>query len=990
MKKILHILWPQARPLTLLTAVLALGTLPLSLSAAILWPQPVNIFTARNYAFQGHTAASPDGSYALIWSMMNLQGDRQICFQRFSYNDQPLNPEPVVISGTEGKVPWRIIRASNGNYFILARGNQQALLLLIDPTGALVNVAFPMNWSISAQSRVELVPDLSGGAWLGLQLQQSTTPRYINHFSAAGEPIFPGFLIIPTNNNHYSDMSILVQPDNSVICAYAHRYDARVLKITSEVQITQDVTFSFSGDAMVDCKVFQDGAGNLVWVGYMDAFLYSQAIQAMKTSDEGTLLWPQAINFSNPGGTVKAWDAVALGDDTYVFGMVTQPSSSSPDLSYFGQRFNGTGSTYFGYYNQHRALEPLDAQATVQLKVIASAGGGSWGLIRKYDPNDWIYKLSCIFMSPNGINWTGEQIVHSQPLHSNFGEIGLGGFRQGSNLAMLAQTHASSQSHIVKNVISSTGTNISEQVLTSSETATMWQYVLNSIGNSVLCAWVTDVEPYLWPQKKEEIHYQLVNSQGQKLLPQDGQIISGGSNKDLERLKSLSLPDDSVLLWWVEHDTAYRLRAQLVDSSGNQIWEQGGRLILTDEALQYNRVLASYHEGDIYFIWDMEYANEIRGQRLVNGIPQWESQGRLLIDASAALYPDLLGIRIMAVDGNSLFYGCGVTYDTANGYPTCVAMWRFDSSGQGLQDFGEGGIQLLRYYDNVLKSLEFINLIKTPQGFLVQAYTWDGYYEPQIWGYVYNITGTIYQLVSLDGICSWGPEGFWTSSQYLNLIADPDGYYRCESNTIKKFDYDRNLIWSEYLGHQSATAVETQPGVYIGIGGLRDYYSFTAQGNVSWPTQSQFTSVYNPEALLTAMGGDAYILFRQKTSNYSFYDYNASPLMLQRFNRSVTAVDDPQVPALSDLITLSSAPNPFRTGVSLQVSCKQALIVEISVYNLRGQKIRDLHKGELPQGASLLTWDGKDSGGKEVAAGIYFVRIHSPRAKPFIRKLLKL
>lgn len=988
MNKILNIPWSQAALLPMLAALVAFCCFSMPLNAEILWPQPLSLFSARNAVYYGHAVPSPDGSYALLWSIINPDGDRQICFQRFSFNDQPLNPQPVIITGTQGKVPWRIIRASNGNYFVLARGTSQSLLLLIDPDGMLLNTAATMAFNISAQSRVDLVPDLSGGAWLGLQISLGSSLRRVNHYNSVGQAAIPGFLEIPDTNNVYSHLNILVQPDNSVICAYNHLSNARIVKISSDVQISQDTMFSYSSDPMVDCKVFQDGAGNLIWVGRMNAFLYSKNIQAMKTTDQGTLLWSQPLSFSNPGGAVKSWDAVALGDDSYAFGLITQSPSGSPNLTYFGQRFNSSGNTFYGYYNQQRALEPLDAEATVQLKLVPSASAGTWALIRKYDPNDWIFELSCLYMSPNGINWAGEQILHSEPLHSNFGEIGFGGYAHGSNLMAFAQVHASSQSNILKNSVSSTGSVQEGQILASTETAIIWDYVQSSLGSSVFCAWITDVEPYLWPQKKELIRYQLVNSQGQKLLPQDGQILSGGVTKDIEKPKSLSLPDDTVLLWWVEHDSDYRLRAQLIDAAGNQLWDEGGRLILTDPALQSNQALASFYGGDIYFVWDMESANEIRGQRLVNGIPQWESQGRLLIDANSALYPDIAGISLLALEGNSLFYGCGTTYDSAYGYPTCITMWRFDPSGQGLTGFGPSGVQVLRYYDNLSHSLEFRGVIPTPQGFLVQAYAWEGYWD--FWGYLAYTTGIMQQFVDLDGMWAWGHEGQLNTYPCLIIGADADSYYSLEIPQIVKRDMERNLLWSEHLGYSSTKLAETQPGIFIGIADHRNYYSFTSQGDLYWPTQSQFTSVIDADAKLTAMGGDAYILYRQKTTSYAFYDYNSSPLRLQRFNRSATQTDDPQIPALSELIALSSSPNPFRESVSLQLSCKQPIHADISVYNLRGQKIRTLHQGDLPQGASLIPWDGKDSSGRETASGIYFVRVQSPGHKSHLRKLMKL
>ncbi|MBK6899496.1 MAG: immune inhibitor A [bacterium] len=61
-----------------------------------------------------------------------------------------------------------------------------------------------------------------------------------------------------------------------------------------------------------------------------------------------------------------------------------------------------------------------------------------------------------------------------------------------------------------------------------------------------------------------------------------------------------------------------------------------------------------------------------------------------------------------------------------------------------------------------------------------------------------------------------------------------------------------------------------------------------------------------------------------------------------------------------------------RAGIRLDLPRAGALSVD--VYNARGQVVRRLHAGDSAAGTVLLTWDGRDEGGRTAPSGVYFVR----------------
>jgi flagellar hook assembly protein FlgD len=62
-------------------------------------------------------------------------------------------------------------------------------------------------------------------------------------------------------------------------------------------------------------------------------------------------------------------------------------------------------------------------------------------------------------------------------------------------------------------------------------------------------------------------------------------------------------------------------------------------------------------------------------------------------------------------------------------------------------------------------------------------------------------------------------------------------------------------------------------------------------------------------------------------------------------------------------------------------------IVTISVFDLAGDLVAVLARGTVAKGDHLQTWDGKNSTGKTVARGVYFIRIRGPGIDA-VRKVL--
>jgi len=83
-------------------------------------------------------------------------------------------------------------------------------------------------------------------------------------------------------------------------------------------------------------------------------------------------------------------------------------------------------------------------------------------------------------------------------------------------------------------------------------------------------------------------------------------------------------------------------------------------------------------------------------------------------------------------------------------------------------------------------------------------------------------------------------------------------------------------------------------------------------------------------------------------------------------------VNVPKVFALSQ-----NYPNPFNPSTRFNVDIPKATSVDVTVYDLLGQRITTLMTGDQAPGSVTVQWDGRDANGMTVPSGVYFVRMQS-------------
>ena len=96
---------------------------------------------------------------------------------------------------------------------------------------------------------------------------------------------------------------------------------------------------------------------------------------------------------------------------------------------------------------------------------------------------------------------------------------------------------------------------------------------------------------------------------------------------------------------------------------------------------------------------------------------------------------------------------------------------------------------------------------------------------------------------------------------------------------------------------------------------------------------------------------------------------------LKQMGQEVGSAELPKAFALGQ-----NFPNPFNPSTTIKYDIPEGSSdqqVRLSVYNIRGQKIRTLVDRLQGPGSYNVNWDGSDQSGRNVSSGVYFYRIEA-------------
>jgi hypothetical protein len=158
--------------------------------------------------------------------------------------------------------------------------------------------------------------------------------------------------------------------------------------------------------------------------------------------------------------------------------------------------------------------------------------------------------------------------------------------------------------------------------------------------------------------------------------------------------------------------------------------------------------------------------------------------------------------------------------------------------------------------------------------------------------------------------------------------------------------------------------------------------------------------IYNQEYNLTTVSSgiinlnsvfsDEYILTLTKTGYITIIDTISIDISTPTHNYVMQKADPALNGTPENYALYQNFPNPFNPTTEIRFAVKNESRVNLAIYNVKGQKIKELINGFKNVGYHKVVWDGTDSIGNKVASGIYFYVISVKNEKESYRDIKKM
>ena len=108
--------------------------------------------------------------------------------------------------------------------------------------------------------------------------------------------------------------------------------------------------------------------------------------------------------------------------------------------------------------------------------------------------------------------------------------------------------------------------------------------------------------------------------------------------------------------------------------------------------------------------------------------------------------------------------------------------------------------------------------------------------------------------------------------------------------------------------------------------------------------------------------------------NYGVYTIPANTAHIYTNNIYSLGTEPEHENVISQKFRINSIyPNPFNPVINIDLFIENDDIVEISVFDILGKKVRSLHNGPMATGGHKIIWDGKGAEGLNASSGLYFI-----------------
>ena len=190
----------------------------------------------------------------------------------------------------------------------------------------------------------------------------------------------------------------------------------------------------------------------------------------------------------------------------------------------------------------------------------------------------------------------------------------------------------------------------------------------------------------------------------------------------------------------------------------------------------------------------------------------------------------------------------------------------------------------------------------------------------------------------------------------------------CDKNMIALIDLE-----NDYDPSSLSVGIFDENGACHSIGTyLENVWYFTVVGKKS---ESLHLQAFNGQS-------DEFLISNQTI------DFQ-NDIILGKFSNPIKITLDKIEHENSSLMLYRNHPNPFYQSTRIQYYIPQTTSVELSIYNILGQKVKTLISGSKDAGEYFTSWDGCDDNGHRCSNAIYFYKLTS-NSSSVVRKMLMI
>jgi|GEM_PF-2846127 len=194
-----------------------------------------------------------------------------------------------------------------------------------------------------------------------------------------------------------------------------------------------------------------------------------------------------------------------------------------------------------------------------------------------------------------------------------------------------------------------------------------------------------------------------------------------------------------------------------------------------------------------------------------------------------------------------------------------------------------------------------------------------------------------------------------------------------------------SLVDLQTSGLQTGDQIGVFDGKYC-VGSATIGIEQLKSGNISIPVSANEGSGLSVNGFSTGntielqlyRGNISYKLHMETLAGDKSFEKNGSVFF------KVSASDLPVIKVVNNDNLFTVYPNPFAVEITIGIQNSEKTDDDVAIYNLLGQRIKNLFKG-TNKGQLLLKWDGTNESGQKVVPGVYLCKVNNNSKKVFFK-----